>query len=114
MKHVVTSLALVVLVACSAGPTIRVAFNPDPPRLGTQTLTITLKEGGTAVRGAEVTVATVMPAMAMSGPAVTASDNGDGTYTAHLSLQYATRWVFDVTASSDGRTTRAQITRDVR
>ncbi|MHB8434222.1 MAG: FixH family protein [Candidatus Tyrphobacter sp.] len=114
MKQVVTSLALVFLVACSASPAIRVAFNPDPPRLGTQTLTVTLKEGDTPVKGAEVSVATVMPAMAMSGPAVTASDNGDGTYTAHLSLQYATRWVFDITASASGKTTHAQITRDVR
>ena len=116
MKSLIAPPALLLLLtACGAGPSVHVAFNPNPPRQGTQTLSITLTDaGGAPVKGAEVTVTTRMPAMAMSGPSGTASDNGDGTYTAHLSLQYATRWLFDITASSGGKTTRTEISRDVR
>ena len=115
MKYLIAPLALLLLVAASgAGPAISVAFNPNPPRQGTQTLTVRLTDAGAPVKGAKVAVTTLMPAMGMSGPSATASDNGDGTYTAHVSLQYAGRWRFDIAASIDGKTTHLQITRDVR
>jgi len=50
----------------------------------------------------------------MSGPSVTAKDNGDGTYTAHVTLQYATNWQFAVSARAGGKKGVAQVTADVK
>lgn len=91
------------------------AFRPDPPQKGTDTLTVTLKNGtGAPVKGATVKIDTTMPSMSMSGPSVVAKDNGDGTYTARLTLQYATNWQFAVSANASGKKGVAQLTADVK
>lgn len=94
---------------------ISTAFNPDPPKQGSEALTITVKDAaGAPVKGAVVKITTQMPAMSMSGPSTAASDNGDGTYSANLSLQYATTWHFIITAFADGKTTRSEVVEDVK
>jgi YtkA-like len=94
---------------------ISTAFNPDPPKQGSEALTITVKDSaGAPVKGALVKITTQMPAMSMSGPAATATDNGDGTYSANLSLQYATSWHFGIAVSSDGKTARSEVVKDVK
>jgi hypothetical protein len=50
----------------------------------------------------------------MSGPSVTAKDNGDGTYSARLALEYATSWQFTVSAKASGKTGTAKVTADVK
>lgn len=91
------------------------AFTPNPPKKGTDTLTVTLKDGsGAPVKGATVKIDTAMPSMSMSGPSVSAKDNGDGTYAARLSLQYATGWRFAISAKAAGKTGTAQVTTDVK
>jgi len=98
-----------------ANLTISTAFNPDPPRHGAEALTITVKNAdGTPTKGAVVKITTQMPSMSMSGPEATAADNGDGTYSASLSLRYATNWHFIITASSEGKTARSEIVKDVK
>ncbi len=94
---------------------ITTAFAPEPLRKGSDILTVTLKDGtGASVKGAIVKVDTSMPSMSMPGPSVTAHDNGDGTYSARLALQYATRWQFAVSAKASGKTRTANITADVK
>jgi nitrogen fixation protein FixH len=94
---------------------IATAFTPDPPRKGSDTLTVTLKDGtGAPVKGATVKIDTTMPSMSMSGPSVTAKDNGNGTYTARLSLRYATSWQFAVSAKAAEKTGTARVTADVK
>ena len=130
MKTIIILIAAALIAGCSshttkpqftstvAGPSdlaITTAFAPDPPQKGADTLTVTLKDStGAPVKGATVKVATTMPAMNMMGPAVTAHDNGDGTYTAALLLQYATSWQFAITAESNGKSGTAQRTADVQ
>ncbi|MDQ6929440.1 MAG: FixH family protein [Candidatus Eremiobacteraeota bacterium] len=101
-----------------AGPqdiAITTAFVSDPPRKGINTLNVTLKDGaGTLVKGATVRINTTMPSMSMSGPSVVAKDNGDGTYTAHLRLQYATDWQFAVSARAAGKKGVVQLSADVK
>lgn len=94
---------------------IATAFKPDPPQKGAEVLTATLKDRtGALVNGATVKVDTTMPSMSMSGPSVTAHDNGDGTYSARLGLQYATRWQFTISAKSSGKSGVAQVTADIK
>jgi hypothetical protein len=94
---------------------ISTAFSPDPPKQGSETLTITVKDAtGAPVKGAVVKITTQMPSMSMSGPSSAATDNGDGTYSANLSLQYATSWHFIIVVSSDGKTTRSEVVEDVK
>ena len=130
MKHVIAmSLTLLLVIGCngkqqtandqqSAVPgdlTIATTFSPDPPKQGSETLTVSVKDAsGAPVKGAVVKITTTMPAMSMSGPSTTATDNGDGTYSAALSLQYATSWHFLVTASNDGKTTRSEVVQEVK
>lgn len=132
MKKIIALLAAALLIAgCSSkdkqtqqsssaanGPqdlAITTAFTPDPPQKGSDTLIVTLKDGsGATVKGAVVKVDTTMPSMSMSGPSVTAHDNGDGTYTARLSLQYATGWQFAISAKAAGKSGLSQITAEVK
>ncbi|MDQ6826437.1 MAG: FixH family protein [Candidatus Eremiobacteraeota bacterium] len=94
---------------------ITTAFAPEPPRKGSDILTVTLKDGtGAPVKGAIVQVDTTMPSMSMPGPSVTAHNNGDGTYFARLALQYATSWQFTVSAKAAEKTGTARITADVK
>lgn len=131
MKRIIALVVAALLVAgCSskdkqsqssspvAGPqdiAITTAFTPDPPQKGTETLTVTLKDGtGAPVKGATVKIDTAMPSMSMSGPSVTAHDNGDGTYTAVATLAYATTWNFTIKASANGRSAALKISREVK
>ncbi len=51
----------------------------------------------------------------MKGPKFSAQDNGDRTYSARTTLNYATVWVFEVkAASSDGKTGSVQATVTVK
>jgi len=130
MKHLIALVVVALLVAgCSSkgknassqnaaaqgGLSVSTSFNPDPPRQGAQALTITVRNAdGTPTKGAIVKVTTQMPTMSMSGPTATATDNGDGTYSANLSLQYATSWHFIITASNNGKTARNEVVEDVK
>lgn len=131
MKRIIALVAAALLIAgCSSKDTssqssssairasdlaITTVFKPSPPKKGADMLTVTLKDStGSAVKGATVKISTTMPAMSMSGPSVTARDNGDGTYTAHLTLQYATTWHFAVVAKASGKTGAAELTADVK
>ena len=130
MKHAIAiSLTLLLAVGCngkqqaasdqqSAAPgdlTVTTAFNPDPPKQGSEALTVTVKDAsGAPVKGAVVKITTTMPTMSMSGPSTTATDNGDGTYSATLSLQYATSWHFMVVASDNGKTVRSEVIQEVK
>jgi len=94
---------------------ITTVFTPDPPQKGADVLNITVKDGrGALVKGATVKVDTTMPSMSMSGPSVTARDNGDGTYSARLALQFATRWEFAISAKSNGKSGVAHVTAEVK
>lgn len=101
--------------AAAGDLSITTAFAPEPPRKGIDILTVTLKDDtGAPVKGAIVKVDTTMPSMSMPGPSVTAHNNGDGTYSARLALQYATSWQFTVSAKAAGKTGTAHITADVK
>ncbi len=125
-KLLVLAAAALLITACNSSKqtntsdssgdlSISTEFSPDPARQGDETLTITLKDAsGTAVNGASVKISTTMPAMSMSGPRATAQDNGDGTYTAHLRLRYATMWQFDISATGNGKTGVSQVKQDVK
>jgi len=90
-------------------------FAPDPPKQGPETITVTVKDAsGNAIKGAVVKISSNMPSMSMSGPKLTATDNGDGTYAAQTNLNYATQWVFSVSVSSQGKTGTATTTLDVK
>lgn len=94
---------------------VSTTFSPDPPKQGTQTITIGLKDAaGSPVKGASVTIATNMPSMSMAGPTLTASDNGDGTYSAQTNLNYATPWTFDVRAKAGAKSGHVTIRADVK
>jgi len=99
-----------------AGPfSIATQFSPDPPKQGPETITVTVKDAsGNPVKGAAVKIVTKMPTMSMSGPTLTATDNGDGTYAAQTNLNYATQWTFDVAVSAGGKRGVAHVTQDVK
>jgi hypothetical protein len=105
--------------AASAQPAgdfaISTQFSPDPPKQGAETITIGLEDaGGSPVKGAAVTIATNMPSMSMAGPTLTASDNGDGTYSAQTNLNYATAWTFDVRAKAGAKSGHVTVKADVK
>src|SRR5579864_3426756 len=111
-----TVLTLAVLTACSGktaqGPlSVALSFSPNPPVKGVNTLTVRVADAnGNPITGARVQIKTTMPMMSMSGPTLVAIDKGAGSYAVRGNLQYATGWVFDVTASTDGATGTARVT----
>lgn len=117
MKRLVALAALTLLAACgggnaSNGLSIGTAFSPDPPKQGTETVTVRLQDpSGAPVKGADVRIVTTMPQMSMSGPTAVATDNGDGSYSAKIVVAYATKWVFAISAKSDEKTATATIDR---
>ncbi len=128
MKIVALVAAAVLIAGCSSKDkerqtrstaagnlSITTAFAPESLRKGSEMLTVTLKDAtGAPVKGAIVKVDTTMPSMSMPGPSVAAHNNGDGSYSARLALQYATRWQFAVSATAAGKTATAHITADVK
>ena len=124
MKRLLALVAIALVAAGCAGKAdkaqtgaplnVATAFSPDPPKQGPETITITLTDAsGAPVRGADVKISTKMPAMSMTGPTVTGSDNGDGTYTAHIRLNYATGWQFATSAAANGNRATSTVSRDV-
>ncbi len=84
-------------------------FDPSPPAKGNETITVSVKDASAhSVKGAAVTSTSNMPAMSMSGPALVFQDNGDGTYSAVINLNYSTKWVFRVSASQAGKPGKAE------
>jgi nitrogen fixation protein FixH len=94
---------------------VATAFSPDPPKQGSETITITVKDSsGNPVKGAVVKITSKMPTMSMDGPNLTAADNGDGTYAAQTNLNYATKWDFSVAVSANGKSGTAHVSQDVK
>jgi len=99
----------------AGGFSIAMQFSPDPPKQGPQTITVAVKDAnGNPVRGATVKIGSKMPTMSMTGPNLTATDNGDGTYAAQTNLNYATQWVFDVAVSAAGKSGTVHVTQEVK
>jgi len=91
------------------------SFEPAPPKLGSETLTLTVKDAsGKPVTGATVTMGSKMPDMQMSGPSLHLQDNGDGTYSAVANLTYQTKWVFDARAAIQGKSGSAEFVEDLK
>ncbi|HVA29547.1 MAG TPA: FixH family protein [Candidatus Baltobacteraceae bacterium] len=120
MKPLLAVTVLLALAACGGKATssqlsVTAAFSPNPPKQGSEAIIVSLKDAdGKPVTGATVRIVTTMPAMSMTGPNAIAKDNGDGTYTANLVLQYATSWTFDVDAAVGGKSMTAEINQDVK
>lgn len=102
--------------ASSSGDfTMTMSFDPSPPKQGNETISISLKDAsGNAVKGAVVKATTNMPAMSMSGPALTFQDNGDGSYSAVTNMNYETKWVLDVKATSTSKSGAAEFDQEVK
>jgi ABC-type glycerol-3-phosphate transport system substrate-binding protein len=95
--------------------TMTTSFSPNPPKQGPETITVTVKNTtGDTVKGATVKIKTNMASMSMSGPTLTATDQGDGTYVARTKLEYATTWTFDVSASANGKSGKMRTTVEVK
>jgi nitrogen fixation protein FixH len=113
-------LSLAVLTACSGktpqGPlSVALSFAPSPPVKGFDVVTVRVTDAnGNSVTGARVRIKTTMPMMSMSGPTFTPTDKGAGSYAVRGNLQYATTWVFNVTATANGATGMARVTQDVK
>jgi nitrogen fixation protein FixH len=114
-------LSLAALTAACSGKTtqnefsVALSFAPNPPVKGFDTLTVRVTDpNGNPITGARVRIKSNMPAMSMSGPSLTATDSGAGSYTARGNLQYATTYVFDVTAMANGATGTAHVTQSVK
>ncbi|HZZ01263.1 MAG TPA: FixH family protein [Candidatus Baltobacteraceae bacterium] len=127
MSRLLVSLCIVsalVLTACagsharvaqSNGLTIGVAFAPDPPKQGPTSITVTVKDAqGKPVPDAAVQIEQTMPTMSMTGPTLTAKDDGDGTYSSLTNLNYATQWHFGVSVKALGTTGNATFVEDVK
>jgi nitrogen fixation protein FixH len=114
-KSDTSSTATTATAQQAGGFSIATQFAPDPPKQGPETITVTVKDAsGNAVKGATVTIATNMPAMSMAGPKLTATDNGDGTYSAQTNLNYATKWTFDVAVAASGKSGTVRVAHDVK
>jgi hypothetical protein len=95
--------------------TMTMSFDPSPPKQGNETIAISVKDpSGNAVKGAVVKATSSMPAMSMSGPALTFQDNGDGTYSVVTNMNYQTKWVLDVKATEAGKSGAAEFDQDVK
>ncbi len=115
------ALSLAALTASCSGKTTQgplsvvLSFAPNPPVKGLDTLTVTVRDAnGNPVVGAAVRIKTTMPMMSMSGPTFMPKDKGAGGYAVRGNLQYATTWVFEVTATANDATGTARITQNVK
>ena len=129
MQNKLTSLAFITVLLGASTPltvladnmamagklNVTAKFNPAPPKQGSETILVSLKDAkGKPVKGARVKVASTMPSMSMSGPSMTAHDNGDGTYSAKTKINFATKWTFDVSASAGKQKGAAHLSADVK
>lgn len=96
-----------VAVASAQAPySIDLSFDPTPARVGDERFTVTVRDGtGAPVTGAKVQIlpsfettlgAHLVAKTGMGGisPTLTATDAGDGIYTAHMTLAKAVYWTF--------------------
>jgi nitrogen fixation protein FixH len=123
-KTLLSTLGLVFAVAALGAPiaagaaaqplAVAAAFTPNPPKTGSTTIVVTVSDRGKPVSGAKVSIKTDMPAMSMSGPTLTATDNGDGTYSALTNLTDATTWRFRISAKAGANAGTAVVTVDVK
>jgi hypothetical protein len=111
-----SSSATTLTPASSSGDfTLTMSFDPSPPKQGSETISISVKDAsGSAVKGASVKATTKMPAMSMAGPALAFQDKGDGKYSAVTNMNYQTKWVLDVQASGGGKSGTAEFDQDVK
>ena len=102
-------------VSSSGDFAMTLSFDPTPPKQGNETITVALQDSaGNPVKGATVAISTTMPQMSMRGPNLTAQDNGDGTYSAVTNMNFATRWVLDVTAKLSNKSAKAEFAANVK
>jgi nitrogen fixation protein FixH len=101
-------------VAAAQALAVSASVSPNPPKTGPATIVVTVSENGKPVNGAKVTIKTDMPEMAMAGPTLRATDNGDGTYSALTNLTDATTWRLRISAKSGAKTGAATISIDVK
>jgi nitrogen fixation protein FixH len=106
--------AAVASVAAAQALAVSASVSPNPPKTGPATIVVTVAESGKPVTGAKVTIKTDMPAMSMPGPALRATDNGDGTYSALTNLTDATTWRLRISAKSGAKTGTAVVSVDVK
>lgn len=94
---------------------MNVAFNPNPPRQGNETIIVTLRDANhKAITNAVVTIATSMPAMSMGGPTIKATPSHAGVYVAKLNVNFVTRWKFDVIAKAGKQSVARSYTENVK
>lgn len=117
-RTLVSCAALLAVPACAAKPaplTMTVNFDPAPVRQGAETITVILQDARhKPVSGADVTIASSMPTMSMAGAIEKASPLRAGVYVAKMSVNFATRWTFDVKASAGKRSIHRSYTEDVK
>jgi len=119
--HLVAALAISTLAAIPLGTVasqplnIAASFSPNPPKQGTETITVQISDGShKPVNGASVSISTAMPSMSMSGPSAQATSKGNGRYVASVNLAFAARWTFKITAKVDGKVLTRTIAQDVK
>ena len=94
---------------------VSATFNPSPPKQGMETIIVRVKDAsGKPFKGARVRVASDMPAMSMGGPTISAHDNGNGSYAAKINLNFATMWMFNISASAGKRKGSTQLHADIK
>jgi nitrogen fixation protein FixH len=93
---------------------VTASVTPNPPKTGPATIVVTVSESGKPVKGAKVSIKTDMPAMAMAGPTLKATDNGDGTYSALTNLTDATAWRLQIQVKSGTKSGIAVVNLDVK
>ena len=95
--------------------TMTMSFDPSPPKLGNETILISVRDAsGDAVKGADVKATTKMPDMSMTGPSLAFQDNSDGTYSAVINMNYQTKWILDVRATAGGKAGSSKFEQDVK
>ncbi len=120
-----TRIAAIILTLAGASATatfaapppliIAVQFAPSPPKRGSETITVRLRDArNQPVNGAMVHISTAMPAMSMIGPTARAIPKGNGMYVTSMNLKFMTRWYFTVTAQVGGKSVKMVVQRDIR
>ncbi len=124
--RIVATLAIVALLvpvpfaanaATSGTGSLKVSarFHPSPPKRGAETILISVKDvAGKPVKGAVVKVGSSMPAMSMDGPSLSLHDNGNGTYAAKTTLNFATKWSFAISATKGSQQGATILQADVK
>lgn len=107
--------ALPAFAVTAPGLAMAVAFSPVPARQGNETITVTLQDTRhQPVSNADVSIATSMPAMSMSGPTIKARLSRAGVYVAKINLNVATQWNFQVRAAAGRQNIQRSYTQSVK